>query len=81
MTKEVFCLLYDSFTSLIKQEVNGRYCWNASCAIGDDCTHYELVLHPDCMIWGSELSFLSALCERLVVSIAFFPWNGTIRIW
>lgn len=81
MTKEVFCQIYDWFTSLIEQEVDGRYCWNASCALGDDCSGFELVLHPDCMIWGSEFSLLSALCERLLVSFAFFPWDNSIRIW
>lgn len=81
MTKEDFCKVYDLFSSLIKQEVSGRYCWNASCALGNDCNQYELVLIPSCMIWGEELSFLSALCERLVVSMAFFPSDGSIRIW
>lgn len=81
MTKETFCTLYDVFTTMIKQEVNDQYVWNASCEMPGESSGYGLILHPECMIWGSEIAFLSSLCERLCVSLAIYPWRSEIRIW
>lgn len=81
MTKDVFCKVYDAFAAFIKQDVNGEYCWNASCEFDLERGDFELVLHPDCLIWSGEFAFLHTLCERMVVSCAYYPWKNAIRIW
>lgn len=81
MTKSDFIRLYDGFESFIKQEVNGEYCWNAICSFGENLDSYELLLHPSCLVWGSEMAFLSSLADRLYISMTFKPWRSEIRFF
>lgn len=80
MTKKEFSHFYYFFTSLIKQEVNDQYVMNASCHLVDYCGGYELELHPSCLMWGSELTLLSSLCDRFAVSLEVHLYDGKIII-
>lgn len=81
MTKEMFVRYYDLFTSIIKQEVNETYCWNASCSFIAYCGGYSLELRPDCLLWGSELAFMQSLAERLCLSMEVALYDGLIKIY
>lgn len=81
MTKELFSKIYDLFTSLIKQEVNGQYVMNASARLIDHCGGYVLELHPQCLLWGDELVLLVALCSRFAVNCEVRMYDGMILIW
>lgn len=81
MTKSVFIKYWDSFESVIKQTVNDELCWEAYCEITQDADSYELRLVPDCIVWGSEIAFHSALADRLYVSFVYIPWNHSFRIF
>lgn len=78
MTKDLFIQFYDLFTSLVKQEVNGEYCMNASCMMVDYCGGYCLEIRPNCLMWGSELSFMCALAERFCLSMRVRMYDGVI---
>lgn len=64
MTKKEFQKFYLLFTKLVKQEVCNEYCMNASAHLVDHCGGYELELHPDCLMWGSELALIESLAAR-----------------
>ena len=81
MTKDLFVQFFDVFTSFIKQEVNGDFCMNASCAFVDFCGGYCLELHPDCLMWGSEFSFMNALAERLCLQMQVRMYDGVILVY
>lgn len=81
MTKEKFSKVYDLFTTLVKQEVNEQYVMNASCRFIDYCGGYRLDIRPSCLMWGSELALLSALCDRLSISMEVYFDDGRISIY
>ena len=81
MTKEIFIQFYDLFATFIRQEVNGDYVMNASCLFVDYCGGYCLELHPDCLMWGSDLSFMHALAERFCLSMCVRFNDGVINIY
>ena len=81
MTKEKFVQYYDMFASIIKQEVNGNYCMNASCGLSGVCGGYSLELRPSCLMWGSEIVFMQSLAERLSLSMVVFISEGFIQIY
>ena len=81
MTKSDFIKYWDSFESIIKQSVNDELCWNAHCEIVQGGDSYELYLKPECLVWGSEVAFLSALADRLYVSFVYIPWSNSFRIF
>lgn len=80
MTKEMFSKIYALFTSLIKQEVCGVYCMNASAHLIGHCGGYELELHPDCLMWGDEFVLLQGVCTRFGLACEVHMYNGTIII-
>lgn len=80
MTKIDFLLFYDRFTEMIKQDVNGDYCMNASAHIIDHCGGYELELHPQCLMWGEEFAFITALADRLGLSFEIHFPEGRLII-
>lgn len=81
MTKSDFIKFWDSFESIIKQTVNDQLCWNASCEIAQEGEGYELYLKPDCVVWGNEIAFMSALADRLYVSFVYIPWSNCFRVF
>lgn len=80
MTKEIFCRFYSLFTELVKQEVSGEYCMNASCQLIDHCGGYALELHPDCLMWGREMSLIQSLCDCMALSFEVRLWSGSLII-
>ncbi len=80
MTKEVFIKFYDIFTQVVKQEVCGEYCMNASAGIIDHCGGYTLELHPDCLMWGSEMSMIHSLCQYFCLSFEVHLYEGMLTI-
>lgn len=80
MTKEVFQKFYNLFTALVKQEVNGQYCLNASAHLIDHCGGYELELHPDCLMWGAEFSLINALCDKFGLAFEVRLYDGRLTI-
>lgn len=80
MTRNEFQKFYLLFTQLVKQEVNGEYCMNASAHLIGHCGGYELELHPDCLMWGSEFVLLQGLCDRFRVSLEVHIYNGALII-
>ena len=81
MTKSDFIKYWDSFESVIKQTVNGELCWNAHCEIVQEGESYELWLKSECLVWGSEMAFLSALADRLYVSFVYVPYKESFRVF
>lgn len=81
MSKENFIQFYNVFTSLIKQEVSGDYCMNASCLMIDYCGGYCLVLRPNCLLWGSELVLMEALAHRFLVTMNVVIYDGVIEFY
>ena len=81
MTKSDFIKYWDSFESVIKQTVNDQLCWNAYCEVVQEDYSYELWLSPDCLIWGSEMAFLSALADRLYLSFVYIPYKKAFRVF
>ena len=81
MTKSDFIKFWNSFESIIKQEVNEHLCWNAYCEIGLEDDSYELWLKPECLVWGSEVAFLNALADRLYISFVYIPWSNSFRVF
>lgn len=81
MTKKEFIEFYDLFTKVVKQEVNGEYCLNASAGLVDYCGGYTLVLRPECILWGSELAMIQALCDRFAHSLEISMQRGSLTIW
>lgn len=81
MTKSDFIKYWDCFESVIKQTVNGELCWNARCEIVQGDNSYELWLQSDCLVWGSELAFLSALADRFYLSFVYVPYNHSFRVF
>lgn len=80
MTKNEFILFYDRFKEMIKQDVNGEYCMNASAHFIDHCGGYELELHPQCLMWGEEFAFITALADRMALSFEIHFPEGRLAI-
>lgn len=80
MTKEVFQKFYNMFTKLVKQEVNNEYVMNASAHIIDYCGGYELVIRPDCLMWGDEFVMIQALCNRFALSFEIRIYCGELIV-
>lgn len=81
MTKNEFIEFYDVFTRLVKQEVNGQYCMNACADLVDYCGGYSLVLRPDMLLWGQEVSLINALCEKFCHTLEINMERGKLTIW
>ena len=80
MTKEVFIKFYDIFTQVVKQDVCGEYCMNASAGIIDRCGGYTLELRPHCLMWGSEISMIHSLCQYFCLSFEIHLHRGLLII-
>lgn len=80
MTKNQFQKFYLLFTKLVKQDVSGEYCMNASAHLIDHCGGYELELHPDCLMWGPEFCLIESLCYRFRLSFEIRMYNGSLII-
>lgn len=80
MTKKEFQKFYPLFTLLVKQYCNGEYVMNASAHLIDYCGGYELELHPDCLIWGDEMSLINSLCRKFAVSFEIRLYEGALII-
>lgn len=81
MTKLEFAQFYEIFEKVVKQDVGGVYCINASAEIVDYCGGCTLVLRPDCILWGAEVLMLHALCEKFCHSLEIDLQRGRIKIW
>lgn len=81
MTREAFIKFYDLFTQVIKQEIGGEYCMNASAKFVNYCGGYALELHPHCMMWGNEIALLSELSYRFNHSLEVHLQAGLLLIW
>ena len=80
MTKNEFQKFYLLFTKLVKQDVNGEYCMNASAHLVDYCGGYELELHPNCLMWGREFALIESLCNRFAISFEVRMSKGALII-
>lgn len=80
MTKKEFIEFYDIFEKVIKQGVSGIYCMNASASLINHCGGYALELHPQCLMWGEEFSFITALADRMACSFEINMKEGRLTI-
>lgn len=80
MTKNDFIEFYDIFIKVVKQEVGGEYCMNASAGLVDYCGGYTLELRPDCLMWGSEIAMINSLCDRFGVAFEIHLNRGLLII-
>ena len=80
MTKTEFQKFYHLFTVLVKQTVNEEYVMNASAHLIDYCGGYELELHPECLMWGDEMSLINSLCRRFALSFEIHLSEGALII-
>lgn len=81
MTKNEFIEFYEIFIKVVKQEVSGEYCMNASAEFVDYCGGYTLVLCPECIMWGAEISMIHALCEKFCHTLEINMLRGSLAIW
>lgn len=81
MTKNEFIEFYDIFVKVVKQEVSGQYCMNACAELVDFCGGYSLVLRPDMLLWGAEVSMIHALCEKFCHTFEIDMQRGALKIW
>lgn len=81
MTKEDCSKFWEGFTSFIKQEVNDSPAFESWVDLNYNGNGVLLVLIPQCTLWASELSFLSALADRLYISLWFNAYECRFEIW
>lgn len=81
MTKNDFIEFYDIFIKVVRQEVCGEYCMNASAGFVNYCGGYTLELRPDMLMWGADISMLHALCEKFCHSLEIDMRQGSLTIW
>ena len=81
MTKNDFIEFYDIFIKVVRQEVSGEYCMNASAGFVSYCGGYTLELHPDMLMWGAEISMINALCEKFCHTLEIDLLRGVLTIW
>ena len=81
MSKNEFVEFYEIFIKVVKQEVNGEYCMNASAGLVDYCGGCTLVLRPDMILWGAEVSMIHALCEKFCHTLEINMQQGSLTIW
>lgn len=80
MTKKEFSEFYAIFIKYVKQEVGGEYCMNASAHLIDHCGGYELELNPQCLMWGEEIAFITAIADRMALSFEIHFPEGRLTI-
>ena len=80
MTKEQFIKFYDIFTQVVKQEVNGSYCMNASAGFIDYSAGYTLELHPRCLMWGEEMAMIHSLSQYFCLTFEVYLHKGMLII-
>lgn len=81
MTKLEFSQFYEIFVQVVKQDVGGVYCLNASAELVDYCGGCALVLRPECIMWGAEVSMIHALSEKFCHSFEIDLQRGRFIIW
>lgn len=81
MTKDDCIKFWSCFHWIIRQEVNDHPAFETWVDLDYNGNGVRLVLVPQCPLWGSELSFLSALADCLYISLWYNVHENRIEIW
>ena len=81
MTKKNFVSLWSHIEFVCKKKVNGDYQIFAECEFSPVPDSYRLVLHPNCILWPSEVDVICGVVGVLALSVYFNFSAGTIEIF